>query len=66
MTRAGETLARVAYSSLLWLLQPAYLLRLWWRGRVEPLYRHALAERFGFYASAPSTGWVWVDRKSVV
>jgi 3-deoxy-D-manno-octulosonic-acid transferase len=61
----GESLARVAYSTLLWLLQPAYLLRLWWRGRVEPLYRHALAERFGFYASMPSTGWVWLHAVSL-
>ena len=43
-------LARVAYSTLLRLLTPAYLLRLWWRGRREPLYRHALAERLGLGA----------------
>ena len=40
--------ARALYSALLWLAQPLYLLRLWWRGRAEPLYREALAERFGF------------------
>jgi len=65
MSPLGETLARVAYSTLLWLLQPAYLLRLWWRGRVEPLYRHALAERFGFYGSQPSAGWVWLHAVSL-
>jgi 3-deoxy-D-manno-octulosonic-acid transferase len=62
---AGETLARVAYSLLLRVLQPAYLLRLWLRGRVEPLYRHALAERFGVYGAAPSAGWVWVHAVSL-
>ncbi|MBX3643141.1 MAG: lipid IV(A) 3-deoxy-D-manno-octulosonic acid transferase [Rubrivivax sp.] len=52
-------LARVAYSTLLRLLTPAYLLRLWWRGRREPLYRHALAERLGFgAASAPGALWL--------
>ena len=60
-----EALARAAYSLLLRLLLPAYLLRLWRRGRAEPLYRHALAERFGFYAAAPSAGWVWVHAVSL-
>jgi 3-deoxy-D-manno-octulosonic-acid transferase len=49
----GEALARWLYSALLWLLQPAYLMRLWWRGRVEPLYRYAPGERLGRYGSIP-------------
>lgn len=53
------------YSLLLWLLQPAYLLRLWWRGRVEPLYRSRIGERFGRYPQAPSEGWVWVHAVSL-
>ncbi len=57
--------ARALYSALLWLAQPLYLLRLWWRGRAEPLYREALAERFGFYADAPSSGWLWVHAVSL-
>ena len=65
MSAVGETLARIAYSSLLRLLLPAYLLRLWWRGRVEPPYRHALGERFGFYRSRRSAGWVWVHAVSL-
>jgi 3-deoxy-D-manno-octulosonic-acid transferase len=44
------TRARWLYGLLLTLLAPAYGLRLWWRGRAEPLYRHAVGERFGFYA----------------
>jgi 3-deoxy-D-manno-octulosonic-acid transferase len=61
----GGLLARSAYSLLLRVAQPAYLLRLWLRGRVEPLYRHALGERFGFYRGAPSAGWVWVHAVSL-
>ena len=58
-------LARAAYSLLLHLLQPIYALRLWRRGRAEPLYRHAMAERFGVYAGAAGTGWVWVHAVSL-
>lgn len=61
-----NALARLAYSLLLRLLQPVYALRLWRRGRVEPLYRHAIAERFGVYtAAAAGTGWIWVHAVSL-
>ena len=60
-----SSLARVAYSMLLRLLQPIYALRLWRRGRVEPLYRHAVAERFGLYDGSAGTGWVWVHAVSL-
>ena len=61
-----ETLARWAYGSLLWLLTPFYLLRLWRRGRAEPLYRVAMGERLGFYQSpAAHTNWVWVHAVSL-
>lgn len=65
MTTWRQRLARRAYSLLLRLLAPAYLLRLWWRGRAEPLYRHAIAERFGFYRGEPSSGWLWVHAVSL-
>ncbi len=58
-------LARAAYSLLLWLLQPVYVLRLWWRGRAEPLYRHAIGERFGRYGAPAGDGWVWVHAVSL-
>jgi 3-deoxy-D-manno-octulosonic-acid transferase len=58
-------LARFAYSLLLRLLQPVYALRLWRRGRVEPLYRHAIAERFGIYAGAAQSGCIWVHAVSL-
>ena len=61
-----QRLARAAYSLLLWLALPAYVGRLWWRGRIEPLYRHALGERFGWYReSAPVAGWVWIHAVSL-
>ena len=58
-------LARVAYSTLLRALTPAYLLRLWWRGRREPLYRHALAERLGLGYPAARPGALWLHAVSL-
>ncbi len=58
-------MARLVYSTLLWLLTPGYLLRLWWRGRAEPLYRHAMAERLGFYGTPPAPGALWVHAVSL-
>lgn len=57
--------ARALYSGLLWLAQPLYLLRLWWRGRAEPAYREAMGERLGRYRDAPSSGWLWVHAVSL-
>ena len=56
---------------LLWrLVLPFALLRLWWRGRAEPLYRRHWAERLGWFngksASATTTGpRVWVHAVSL-
>lgn len=58
-------LARRAYSTLLRLLKPAYLLRLWWRGRAEPLYRHAIGERLGDYGATPAPGALWLHAVSL-
>ena len=65
MTSLLQRAARLAYSVLLTLTLPAYLARLWWRGRAEALYRHAVAERLGRYADAKSAGWVWVHAVSL-
>jgi len=62
---AVSELARAAYSLLLRLLQPFYAMRLRRRGRAEPLYGHAIDERFGAYTQAPSTGRVWVHAVSL-
>jgi 3-deoxy-D-manno-octulosonic-acid transferase len=37
------------YSLVTWLLLPASLLRLWWRGRKAPAYRQRWRERLGWY-----------------
>ncbi len=66
--RAGGFRARLArhvYSSLLRLMQPVYVLRLWWRGRAEPLYRHAIGERLGSYGGAAWQGGIWVHAVSL-
>jgi 3-deoxy-D-manno-octulosonic-acid transferase len=60
-----HTLARRSYSALLSLLTPAYLARLWWRGRAEPLYRHAIGERLGRYDDAARGDWIWVHAVSL-
>jgi 3-deoxy-D-manno-octulosonic-acid transferase len=60
-----QRLARGGYSTLLRMLRPVYLLRLYWRGRSEPLYRHAIAERLGSYRGAPSEGWLWIHAVSL-
>ena len=65
MTTWRQRVARRAYSLLLRLLGPAYVLRLWWRGRAEPLYRHAIGERLGAYQGERSAGWVWVHAVSL-
>ena len=65
MSTSREWFARGVYSLLLRLLQPAYALRLWLRGRAEPLYRARLGERFGFYGEAVGGGWVWLHAVSL-
>jgi len=66
MTAAWQQrLALVAYSAMLRLLKPVYVSRLWWRGRAEPLYRHAILERLGTYHDECSQGWVWVHAVSL-
>jgi 3-deoxy-D-manno-octulosonic-acid transferase len=57
-------LARAGYSLLLRALTPAYLLRLWWRGRREPGYRAHLAERLGFGPAEPA-GRLWLHAVSL-
>ncbi|MBC7956243.1 MAG: 3-deoxy-D-manno-octulosonic acid transferase [Cytophagales bacterium] len=61
----GGWVARRAYSDLLRLLKPVYLLRLWWRGRAEPLYRHAIGERLGDYNDGLKPGALWVHAVSL-
>ncbi len=65
----GQQLARFVYSLLIWLLQPAYLLRLLSRSLAEPQYRRRLAQRWGFYGELPpaegTPGRLWVHAVSL-
>jgi 3-deoxy-D-manno-octulosonic-acid transferase len=58
-------LARAAYTNLLRLGTPLYLARLWWRGRREPGYREAIAERLGHGRHPGSFGAVWIHAVSL-
>ncbi len=59
-----EALARALYALVLRLATPAYLARLWWRGRREPGYRTHLAERLGFGPAEPP-GRLWIHAVSL-
>jgi 3-deoxy-D-manno-octulosonic-acid transferase len=60
-----QWLARSAYSLLLRLATPLYLLRLWWRGRQEPGYRQFIGERLGFAAADVPAGRLWLHAVSL-
>ena len=57
--------ARALYTVLLHALAPIYRMRLWWRGRAEPLYRQGVGERFGRYRGAAVAGAVWIHAVSL-
>jgi len=57
-------LARLIYSTLLRLALPAWLARLWWRGRREPGYRKHLGQRLGLGPVQPP-GALWVHAVSL-
>ena len=65
MTVAGRRIARAAYSVLLRLVLPLYLLRVRWRGRAEPLYATAIGERIGRYGDAVPPGALWIHAVSL-
>jgi 3-deoxy-D-manno-octulosonic-acid transferase len=56
---------RTLYTWLLYAALPWILARLWWRGRREPGYREALAERFGFSTLLPKPKLLWLHAVSV-
>ena len=62
------TAARLVYTLLWRLALPLVLLRLWWRGRSEPLYRRFIGERFGAGAAPVDAGGarpVWIHAVSL-
>ena len=58
-------MARAIYTFVLRLALPLILLRLWWRGRREPVYRQHLGERFGRYAGQSGRELIWLHAVSV-
>ena len=70
MTQRPPSWALSLYTLAWRMLLPLALLRLWWRGRREPLYRTRLGERLGLYRDAPGRGddsaaLVWVHAVSL-
>jgi 3-deoxy-D-manno-octulosonic-acid transferase len=61
----GEGAVRAAYSLLLRLALPFYLLRVLWRGRSEPGYADAIGERVGWYRRPARRGALWVHAVSL-
>jgi len=64
-------LALHLYTAVWRVLLPLAFVRLWWRGRAEPLYRQHLAQRLGWYGggsspSEPGNGpLIWVHAVSL-
>ena len=56
---------RAAYSLLLRLVVPPYLLRVLWRGRSEPLYSTVIGERVGLYRQSARPGALWIHAVSL-
>ena len=68
---AKEALALAAYVTLLRLLLPLILLRVWWRGRTEAGYRQRWWQRLGLYRRGDpqrlplGQGWIWIHAVSL-
>ena len=60
-----STLARAAYTLVIWLVLPFALLRLYWRARREPRYRQHIGERFGIHTQPVDRPVIWVHAVSV-
>lgn len=58
-------MARFFYSVLYACLLPVLVLRLWWRGRLNPGYRQRLRERFGLLPHRPPANGLWIHAVSV-
>lgn len=66
MSAVHQRLALGVYATLTAWAQPLLRRKLERRGRREPLYLHAVPERFGHYGDEPaSSGWFWVHAVSL-
>lgn len=60
-----SSLARAAYTLVVWLALPFALLRLFLRARREPRYRQHIGERFGIHSQGVDRPVIWVHAVSV-
>jgi 3-deoxy-D-manno-octulosonic-acid transferase len=58
-------MTRFLYSCLMWALSPLLWLKLQLRAKREPVYGQAIAERFGYYSQAASSGALWIHAVSL-
>lgn len=58
-------MARLIYSLLFYLAQPAVWLRLWWRARKQPEYLQHVGERYGHYPQTVPPHLLWLHVVSV-
>jgi len=63
--RSSASPVRLIYSTLFYLLAPAILGRLFWRGRKQPSYSQRWLERLAIYDSEPESGVIWFHAVSV-
>lgn len=56
---------RHIYTFFLYMLMPFVVLRLYWKGRRLPAYRHRIAERFSLGNQAPESVDVWIHAVSL-
>ena len=58
-------MTRFVYACLMWALSPLLWLKLRLRARREPMYGHAIAERFGYYTQSAPAGALWIHAVSL-
>ena len=56
---------RILYTIGLYLSVPFVLIKLWWRGRINPEYRNRIAERFGILSPLTKKPRIWLHAVSV-
>lgn len=67
MKRLREWVSLWAYQQLMRVLIPPLLVKLWWRGRREPQYRHAMTQRLGIFSGKQQAarGLIWLHAVSL-
>jgi 3-deoxy-D-manno-octulosonic-acid transferase len=58
------SISQILYTGLMYLLTPLFLLRLYWKGRLNSAYRQRIGERFGWVKPSNQAS-IWVHAVSV-